>query len=120
MLIERGESDWFRRELDRLIPIILPHPNPFSRQDGLYALLFTDAPRDCFDRVLNLYCAACSEQQKTLTMRGVAEYVDTLDHLAALRVALLIREVRRRRQALRAIGEGELAGRLSGGWPDAG
>lgn len=105
-LLDTGEPEWFARETHRLLPIILREPNPFRRQDGLFALLFVDAPRPCFDRVLSLYCEACADLQKVLTMRRVAVYINPRDHAKAIEVCLLIREPRRRRQALRAIDEG--------------
>ncbi len=103
-LLDTGELEWFERELDRLLRVILAEPNPFRRQDGLYALLFVDAPQLSFDRTLDLFCAACREAQKTQTMRRVAEYVSRAHHAKAVEVCQLIREPRRRRQALRAIG----------------
>lgn len=104
-LLDIGEVEWFDRELGGLLPIIVDEPNPFRRQDGLYALLFVDAPRPSLDRVFSLFCAACADAQKTQTMRRMAVYVDRVDHGKAIEVCLLIRESRRRRGALRAIGE---------------
>jgi hypothetical protein len=103
-LLDSGETEWFGRELDRLLPVILAEPNPFRRQDGLWALLFTDAPEPWFERILALYRAACEGPQKTLTMRRVAAYVNRIDPERAVDLARLIHEPRRRRQALREIG----------------
>lgn len=104
-LLDIRDYDWFERELDRLLPIALPEPNPFSRQDALYALLFVDAPQACFDWVLQAFREACSETEKRLTVQRVAQYIDTRDHALAVEVCSLIRDPKRRRMALRKIGE---------------
>jgi hypothetical protein len=103
-LLDLGETDWFGREVGRLLPVILPEPNPFRRQDGIAALLFADAPEVWRSRVLEHYIEACAETQKTLTMARVAEYINRVDHAAAVRVARLIGVPRRRRLTLERIG----------------
>ena len=104
-LLDVGDYGWFEREFDRLLPIALSDPNPFSRQDALYALLFVDAPQACFDRVLQAFREACSETEKALTVQRVAQYIDNRDHALAVDVCLRIRDPKRRRRALRKIGE---------------
>lgn len=104
-LLDAGELPWFEQELSRLLETILPEPNPFRRQDGLYALLFCDAPQTALDRVAALYEAACAGVQKVQTMRRTAQYLCARDQGRARDLCLLIRDPRRRRQALRAIGE---------------
>jgi hypothetical protein len=103
-LLDAGEAEWFVSELERLLRVIQAEPNPFRRQDGLYALLFIDAPTPCFERVLERYCEACAGAQKTLTMRRAAAYVSRVNPEQARCIAELIHDPRRRRQALRAVG----------------
>jgi len=103
-LLDLGESDWFGCEVGQLLPVILEEPNPFRRQDGLAALLFTDAPVKWRNRVLEHYLEACADTQKTLTMTRMAEYLNRVDHAAAVRVARLIAVSRRRRLTLERLG----------------
>lgn len=114
VLLDNGGVREFSRQIERLLRILLAEPNPVRRQDAAVILVrhIPDMPEEPLRAVLRAFEAACGEGLGWKTgynLRWMAELLNARDHEKAVELALMCKNLRSKRRALRAIGEKELA-----------
>ncbi len=116
VLLDAGPREWFRQELARLLETVRSEPHPYRRIDALNWFLcpaFEGAP-ELYREVIAEIGRGADEARgwrvAYLLLIG-SETASAFDHEGAIEIAMMIRNLRTRRRALRAIGEQQLAER---------
>ncbi len=114
VLLEFELFEWCRQELTRLVEVMCTEPHPYRRIDALIRLLapaFRSAP-ELYPEIIAEIGRAAEEAHgwkvAYLLLIG-SELANDFDHAGAIEIAMMIRNLRTRRRALRAIGEREMA-----------
>lgn len=114
VLVKFGMIDWLKQEIARLLEVIRTEPHPYRRIDALNWILhsgFHAGPelyRGVLDEIRRAAEEAYGWKVAYLLLVG-SQTANEFDHESAIEIALMIRNLRTRRSALRAIDERQLA-----------